>query len=119
MTSMVATSADLEAVKQFAAQTTRAVLVTRRKDGGLHLTPRASPVMYLSPASSDADSFRDRAEQGTRGQAKDRGPERQRHCPGGGDRFDSATGDGYDRLESASAQPRVGRHRCLAIVHRR
>src|SRR5919198_5323664 len=39
MTSMVATSADLEAIKHFAAQTTRAVLVTRRKDGGLQSSP--------------------------------------------------------------------------------
>jgi PPOX class probable F420-dependent enzyme len=38
---MVATSADLEALKQFAAQTTRAVLVTRRKDGGLQSSPMA------------------------------------------------------------------------------
>ncbi|HLZ32065.1 MAG TPA: TIGR03618 family F420-dependent PPOX class oxidoreductase [Chloroflexota bacterium] len=36
---MLASSADLEAVKQFAAQTTRAVLVTRRKDGGLQSSP--------------------------------------------------------------------------------
>ena len=41
MASMEATSADLEAVKQFAAQTTRAVLVTRRKDGGLQSSPMA------------------------------------------------------------------------------
>ena len=41
MRSMVATSADLEAIKQFAAQTTRAVLVTRRKDGGLQSSPMA------------------------------------------------------------------------------
>jgi PPOX class probable F420-dependent enzyme len=36
---MVASSADLETVKQFAAQTVRAVLVTRRKDGGLQSSP--------------------------------------------------------------------------------
>jgi PPOX class probable F420-dependent enzyme len=41
MARMVATSADLEALKQFAAQTTRAVLVTRRKDGGLQSSPMA------------------------------------------------------------------------------
>jgi PPOX class probable F420-dependent enzyme len=33
------TSADLDALRQFAAQTTRAVLVTRRKDGGLQSSP--------------------------------------------------------------------------------
>ena len=38
---MQAPSADLDAVKQFAAQTTRAVLVTRRKDGGLQSSPMA------------------------------------------------------------------------------
>jgi PPOX class probable F420-dependent enzyme len=38
---MIAPSADLDAVKQFAAQTTRAVLVTRRKDGGLQSSPMA------------------------------------------------------------------------------
>jgi PPOX class probable F420-dependent enzyme len=38
---MTLDSADLEAVKQFAAQTTRAVLVTRRKDGGLQTSPMA------------------------------------------------------------------------------
>ncbi|HEX8967370.1 MAG TPA: TIGR03618 family F420-dependent PPOX class oxidoreductase, partial [Chloroflexota bacterium] len=36
---MVATPADLEAVRQFASQTTRAVLVTRRRDGGLQTSP--------------------------------------------------------------------------------
>jgi PPOX class probable F420-dependent enzyme len=36
---MVASPADLEAVKQFGAQTNRAVLVTRRKDGGLQSSP--------------------------------------------------------------------------------
>jgi PPOX class probable F420-dependent enzyme len=36
---MVATSADLEAIKRFGAQTSRAVLVTRRKDGGLQSSP--------------------------------------------------------------------------------
>jgi PPOX class probable F420-dependent enzyme len=41
MASMGATSADLQVVKQFAAQTTRAVLVTRRKDGGLQSSPMA------------------------------------------------------------------------------
>ena len=30
---------DIEALKQFASKTTRAVLVTRRKDGGLQSTP--------------------------------------------------------------------------------
>src|ERR1700694_819610 len=39
MPSMEATSADLEAVKQFAVQTTRAVLVTHRKGGGLQSSP--------------------------------------------------------------------------------
>ena len=39
MARMVATSADLNAVKQFGDQTTRAVLVTRRKDGGLQSSP--------------------------------------------------------------------------------
>ena len=39
MAYMVATSADLNAVKQFGDQTTRAVLVTRRKDGGLQSSP--------------------------------------------------------------------------------
>ena len=36
---MVATSADLDAVKQFGGPSTRAVLVTRRKDGGLQSSP--------------------------------------------------------------------------------
>jgi PPOX class probable F420-dependent enzyme len=36
---MLANPADLEALKQFAAQTTRSVLVTRRKDGGLQTSP--------------------------------------------------------------------------------
>jgi PPOX class probable F420-dependent enzyme len=36
---MVATSADLDAVKQFGGLTNRAVLVTRRKDGGLQSSP--------------------------------------------------------------------------------
>jgi len=36
---MVASSAELEAVKQFGAQSLRAVLVTRRKDGGLQSSP--------------------------------------------------------------------------------
>ena len=39
MVGMALTSADREAVKQFAAQTTRSVLVTRRKDGGLQSSP--------------------------------------------------------------------------------
>ena len=39
MTGMVATSANLEAVKQFGGPNTRAVLVTRRKDGGLQSSP--------------------------------------------------------------------------------
>ena len=39
MASMGPTSADLEAVTQFAAGTARAVLVTRRKDGGLQSSP--------------------------------------------------------------------------------
>jgi PPOX class probable F420-dependent enzyme len=34
-----ASPSDLEALKQFAAQTTRSVLVTRRKDGGLQSSP--------------------------------------------------------------------------------
>src|SRR5438445_9304945 len=38
---MVANSADLEAVKQFAQTTTRSVLITRRKDGGLQSSPMA------------------------------------------------------------------------------
>jgi PPOX class probable F420-dependent enzyme len=38
---MFANSADLEAVKQFAPETTRSVLVTRRKDGGLQSSPMA------------------------------------------------------------------------------
>ena len=41
MAHMVASSADLEALKQFASATTRAVLVTRRKDGGLQSSPMA------------------------------------------------------------------------------
>jgi PPOX class probable F420-dependent enzyme len=36
---MLAHASDLEAVKQFASQTTRSVLVTRRKDGGLQSSP--------------------------------------------------------------------------------
>jgi PPOX class probable F420-dependent enzyme len=36
---MVANSADLQAVKQFATQSARAVLITRRKDGGLQSSP--------------------------------------------------------------------------------
>jgi PPOX class probable F420-dependent enzyme len=39
MVTVPATSADLEALKHFAAETTRAVLVTRRKDGGLQSSP--------------------------------------------------------------------------------
>ena len=38
---MLANSADLEAVKQFAPLTTRSVLITRRKDGGLQTSPMA------------------------------------------------------------------------------
>ena len=38
---MTATSADLDALRQFAAQTARAVMVTRRKDGGLQSSPMA------------------------------------------------------------------------------
>ena len=38
---MVASSTDLDAVKQFATQTTRAVLVTRRKNGELQSSPMA------------------------------------------------------------------------------
>src|SRR3954454_7033629 len=38
---MVASSADLEVVKQFASRGARAVLVTRRKDGGLQSSPMA------------------------------------------------------------------------------
>jgi PPOX class probable F420-dependent enzyme len=36
---MPATSADLDAVKEFVAQSSRAVLVTRRRDGGLQSSP--------------------------------------------------------------------------------
>ena len=36
---MLANATDLEAVKQFASQTTRSVLITRRKDGGLQSSP--------------------------------------------------------------------------------
>src|SRR3984893_16033427 len=36
---MGASSADIEAIKQFGAQSSRAVLVTRRKDGGLQSSP--------------------------------------------------------------------------------
>jgi PPOX class probable F420-dependent enzyme len=39
MAHMLANAADLETVKQFASQTTRSVLVTRRKDGGLQSSP--------------------------------------------------------------------------------
>jgi PPOX class probable F420-dependent enzyme len=39
MASVTASSADIEALKQLAAQTNRAVLVTRRKDGGLQSSP--------------------------------------------------------------------------------
>jgi PPOX class probable F420-dependent enzyme len=55
---MLASSADLETVKQFAAQTTRAVMVTRRKDGGLQSTPMAvladdnGDVLTATPARS-------------------------------------------------------------------
>jgi PPOX class probable F420-dependent enzyme len=38
---MAASSPDREAVKQFAATTARAVLVTRRQDGGLQSSPMA------------------------------------------------------------------------------
>jgi len=38
---MVASSSDLDAVRQFATQTTRAVLVTRRKNGDLQSSPMA------------------------------------------------------------------------------
>jgi PPOX class probable F420-dependent enzyme len=38
---MTLASSDLETLKQFAARTTRAVLVTRRKDGGLQSSPMA------------------------------------------------------------------------------
>src|ERR1700738_436377 len=38
---MTTSSADLEALRQFAAQTTRSVLVTRRRDGGLQSSPMA------------------------------------------------------------------------------
>jgi PPOX class probable F420-dependent enzyme len=38
---MTVHSTDLEALKQFARGTTRAVLVTRRKDGGLQTSPMA------------------------------------------------------------------------------
>jgi PPOX class probable F420-dependent enzyme len=36
---MTANTGDLDAVRQFATQTTRAILVTRRKDGGLQSSP--------------------------------------------------------------------------------
>ena len=36
---MVATSADLDALKAFASQSLRSVLITRRKDGGLQTSP--------------------------------------------------------------------------------
>ena len=36
---MVANSADLDALKAFALQTLRSVLITRRKDGGLQTSP--------------------------------------------------------------------------------
>jgi PPOX class probable F420-dependent enzyme len=36
---MPASSAELEAVKQFLSETSRAVLVTRRKDGGVQTSP--------------------------------------------------------------------------------
>ncbi len=38
---MTAPTVDLQAIKDFANQTTRAVLVTRRKDGGLQSSPMA------------------------------------------------------------------------------
>jgi PPOX class probable F420-dependent enzyme len=41
MDAMQASPADLEAVRQFATQSTRAVLVTRRKDDGLQSSPMA------------------------------------------------------------------------------
>jgi PPOX class probable F420-dependent enzyme len=41
MDGMHASPADLDAVRQFATQTTRAVLVTRRKDDGLQSSPMA------------------------------------------------------------------------------
>ena len=41
MAGMVATAADLDALRRFASQTTRSVLVTRRKDGGLQSSPMA------------------------------------------------------------------------------
>jgi PPOX class probable F420-dependent enzyme len=55
---MTLTSADLAAVKQFTGQTTRAVLVTRRKDGGLQSTPMSvivedhGDVLTATPAKS-------------------------------------------------------------------
>jgi PPOX class probable F420-dependent enzyme len=58
MANMVASSADLDALKQFAAQTTRAVFVTRRRDGGLQSTPMAvvaderGNVLTATPARS-------------------------------------------------------------------
>jgi PPOX class probable F420-dependent enzyme len=36
---MTETAADLESIKRFAPRTTRAVLVTRRKDGGVQASP--------------------------------------------------------------------------------
>jgi PPOX class probable F420-dependent enzyme len=41
MASMTDSAADRQAVKGFAAHTTRAVLVTRRRDGGLQSSPMA------------------------------------------------------------------------------
>src|SRR5215471_20706454 len=41
MAAMTASPEDLQAIKDFATGTTRAVLVTRRKDGGLQSSPMA------------------------------------------------------------------------------
>jgi general stress protein 26 len=41
MSCMILAAADVEALVQFASTTTRAVLVTRRKDGGLQSSPMA------------------------------------------------------------------------------
>lgn len=46
---MTVESADLEALVQFASKTTRAVLVTRRKDGGL----QSSPMAVLADSNGD------------------------------------------------------------------
>jgi PPOX class probable F420-dependent enzyme len=55
---MTVAAADLEGLKQFARETTRAVLVTRRKDGGLQSSPMSvvadeeGNVLTATPARS-------------------------------------------------------------------